>query len=226
MIRKVAATVMSISLFFVLAGPGGTGGPGEHNPGGEKGGAHGGKAGGEFKREQQGGGGPGQAMKKLEAARALQLTPQQQTQLATLEREVRQQMVALRDEMKPQIQAGGAGGGDRRAMMQQFQPKIQAMQQQVTTGLNSILTPQQQAELNQKMQSAAALGGSGFTKQMRHEAGGDFGKQRAAGAGSASTTVAPAAVSTPVAATLTSQVPHTPDTSTSGGVAVVNPFTP
>lgn len=228
--RTAIAISLSSAMFLLFAGPGPGGGGGEH--GGPPNGSGGSKG---FQKEfkntgQQQFGGPGQVMKKLEAARTLQLTPQQQTQLSTLEREVRQQMVALRDEIKPQMQGGGAAGGgsDRRAMMQQFLPKIQAMQQQVNTGLNSILTPQQQTELNAKMQSeGGALAGGGFTKQMRHEGfgKGELGKQQAPGASVVSASPPPAPPAPPV----TPAPPVAPSTSaatTSGGLGIVNPFTP
>ena len=154
------------------------------------------------------------AMKKLQAARTLILSADQQARLATLESQVRKQMQALRDEF--QQSHSGAGGGQHN--FQQLRQKKDEIDRQLTTGLDAILTPQQKTELTQKNGAGGQNAASTFSRRDFHRDAGRIAKQ----GGPAVTTVqAPPVVPKPVVA-----MPQQAVTATSGTLGAVNPFTP
>jgi hypothetical protein len=95
-------------------------------------------------------------MQRLRAARALpDLTPEQQARLNELETHAKQQMMQLRDELKSQLRAGGGkpaakpDENQRKQMMQEIRPKIEQISRDLMTGINSVLTESQWAQVGQ-----------------------------------------------------------------------------
>jgi Spy/CpxP family protein refolding chaperone len=224
---------------------------GQHQPG-----ADGGK-----NRQDFGGDKPGgqqrmmksPAMQKLEAARTLTLTPDQQSRLTALETQARKEMQALREEMKPQVQDkagggfntrgggfGGHGGGlanrgdsDRREMMQKLMPKMQAIGKEVSDGIDAILTPDQKVQLNEKLrqsQGGGTFANAGFGKHQPGERRfGDVSSGLRAGGPASAGQPGASAISPPSTAKPTSPPSppaHPADAQTTGGLSAVNPFTP
>lgn len=157
------------------------------------------------------------AMQKLEAARSLALTPNQQTQLTALENKCRQEMMELRDQMKGQRREGQGGAGgesqtDRKAMMQELRPKMESISREISTGIDAILTSEQRAEIAQKSGQFAGRPAGAAPPNGRFHPGGNL-------------SAIPAATPLPMRAVLTPAIAVT-DRGTSNGLAVVNPFTP
>lgn len=153
------------------------------------------------------------AMQKLQAARALSLSNAQQTQLTALEQQVKQQMMALRDEFKPRTRSGGESSGapDRQKMAQQLRPKMEAISKQLSSGIDAILTSEQKAQLAQKLGHPVSAQGLRKTEGRKRDVRG-------------AATLAP--VPPPRPAVSAAIAAGTSDLPSSGTQGIANPFAP
>lgn len=158
------------------------------------------------------------AARMLKAAQQLtSLTPQQRSELAALEQKIRGSLTSLQSEMHSRRETMNASSPEqKRAVMQELRPKMQRLGQEVHSGIQTILTPEQRTEL------AAAVGQQQGRQMKNAEPGGGAHGPGAAGVPQSMPGESPPVNTRPVVAAPAADNA----TSSPSAMAQVNPFTP